>query len=53
MLAGKHQLTIRAVAPAYPGEDVEVSKMIEVLPYYRHTMNLVAGNDLSGHGGKK
>jgi hypothetical protein len=41
--AGRHQIQIRTTAPdAYPGEEVSVSREIEILPFYRHTLALVA-----------
>jgi hypothetical protein len=43
LAAGRHQIQIHASAPdAYPGERVSVSREIEILPYYRHTLALVA-----------
>jgi hypothetical protein len=42
LAAGRHQIQIHASAPdAYPGEQVSVSREIEILPYYRHTLTLV------------
>jgi hypothetical protein len=41
-LAGDHRITIRATAPqVYPGEQASVSRMIQVLPAYRHTLRIV------------
>jgi len=41
-LAGEHSIAIRATAPeAYPGESAVVSQIVEVLPFYRHSLRLV------------
>jgi hypothetical protein len=41
-LAGDHRIVIRATAPqAYPGEYATVSRMVHVLPCYRHRLRLV------------
>ncbi len=38
-IAGEHTLTIRAVAPdAYPGEEATVTCVIQVQPFYKHTL---------------
>jgi hypothetical protein len=40
--AGDCPITIRATAPhAYPGDEVIVSQVIQVLPFYRHKLHLV------------
>jgi hypothetical protein len=40
--AGRHQIRIRATAPeAYPGESATVSREIEIMPYYRHSLRLL------------
>ncbi len=42
--AGHNQFSIRVVAPnSYPGEQVVLSQMIEVLPMYRHKLGLLIG----------
>ena len=41
--AGEHRVTIRATADdAYPGEESEVSLLVQVLPLFRHQMRLIA-----------
>jgi len=41
-LAGDRRITIRAAAPqAYPGEQATVSRVVQVLPFYRHKLHLV------------
>lgn len=41
--AGLHRIRVRATAPdAYPGERASVSQEIEFLPYYHHSVSLVA-----------
>ena len=41
-LAGDHRITIRATAPqVYPDEQASVSRVIQVLPTYRHTLRIV------------
>jgi hypothetical protein len=43
LAAGRHRLRIHASAPeAYAGEQVSVSREVEIVPYYRHTLALVA-----------
>lgn len=45
--AGECQVTIRAVAPkSYPGEQVTVSQVIQVLPHFQHRLRLLPGADL-------
>jgi hypothetical protein len=40
--AGDCPITIRASAPhAYPGDEVIVSQVVQVLPFYRHKLHLV------------
>ncbi len=40
--AGRHQIRVRATAPeAYPGESATVSKDLEILPYFRHALQIV------------
>jgi hypothetical protein len=40
--AGDCPITIRATAPhAYPGDEVIVSQVVQVLPFYRHKLHLV------------
>ena len=40
--AGEHQFSIRAAAPAaYPGQSAVVSQVIEIAPYFQHSMRLV------------
>lgn len=42
LLAGTYHLTIQATAPeAYPGEMAKVTRDIQILPYYFHTLSLV------------
>ncbi len=42
-LAGDCRITVRATAPrAYPGEQATVSRVIQVLPFYRHKLHLVS-----------
>lgn len=39
---GPHKIVIRATAPdAYPGESVTVSREVEILPFYRHSLRLL------------
>jgi hypothetical protein len=41
-LAGDRRITIRATAPqVYPDEQASVSRVIQVLPAYRHTLRIV------------
>lgn len=41
-LAGTYHLAIHATAPeAYPGEKATVSRDVQILPYYFHTLSLV------------
>jgi hypothetical protein len=41
ILAGKREITVRCTAPeAYPGEDVTVSQVLEILPFYHHELHL-------------
>jgi hypothetical protein len=41
--AGEHEIRIRATAPdAYPGQTATVSKKIDILPYYDHSLRLYA-----------
>ncbi|MBN1261990.1 MAG: hypothetical protein JXB35_15025 [Anaerolineae bacterium] len=41
--AGKHRLTVHAAAPeAYPGERATVSQVIDIQPYYAHSLYLVS-----------
>ncbi len=43
LAAGRHRFQVHASAPdAYPGEKVSVSREIEILPFYRHTLALAA-----------
>jgi hypothetical protein len=42
-LAGDRRIVIRAAAPhAYPGEEMAVSQVIEILPLYRHSLRLLS-----------
>jgi hypothetical protein len=42
-LAGDRRIVIRAEAPhAYPGEEMTVSQVIEILPLYRHSLRLLS-----------
>jgi hypothetical protein len=42
MLAGRHRITIRATAPmAYPNEFAEVTRAIEIMPYFSHKLRLI------------
>jgi len=42
ILAGPREMSIRATAPeAYPGESVTASQVLQILPYYHHTLRLV------------
>jgi hypothetical protein len=41
-LAGDRRITIRAAAPqAYPGEQATVSRVVQILPFYRHKLQFV------------
>jgi len=41
--AGEHRIAIHASAPeAYPGEIATVSQVLRILPFYHHTLRLVA-----------
>lgn len=41
LAAGRHRVRIHASAPdAYPDERVSVSREVEIVPYYRHTLTL-------------
>lgn len=41
--AGEHRIRIRITAPeAYPGQSATVSRDIQILPFYKHTLRLVA-----------
>ena len=43
--AGEYRITIRATAPnAYPEQSAQVSKTIQILPYYRHELQFVVIN---------
>ncbi len=45
--AGEYYITIRATAAhAYPGDEAIVSQLVEVLPFYRHKMQLVSPNGM-------
>jgi hypothetical protein len=45
--AGEYYVTIRATAAhAYPGDEAIVSQSVEVLPFYRHKMQLVSPNGM-------
>ena len=40
--AGSHTIRVHATAPeAYPGERASVSQVLEILPYYSHTVRMV------------
>ncbi len=42
--AGEYRFTVRATAPdAYPGEQVSVTRTIQLLPYFRHSARLIEG----------
>jgi hypothetical protein len=42
MIAGSHRITIRATAPlAYPNEFAEVTRVIEIVPYFSHKLRLI------------
>jgi hypothetical protein len=42
MVAGNHRITIRATAPlAYPNEFAEVSRAIQVMPFFYHKLRLI------------
>ena len=41
--AGEHRITIHASAPeAYPGETATVSQVLQIIPFYHHTLRLVS-----------
>lgn len=47
-LAGDWQITIRATAPkGYPGEQAVVSQVIQVLPFYRHRIQLLPAKGIT------
>jgi len=42
-LAGEQSITIHATAPdAYPGEIASVSQVVQIVPFYKHSIRLVA-----------
>lgn len=41
LLAKEHSFIVRATAPeSYPNEAAEVSQVVQILPFYRHTLHL-------------
>lgn len=46
--AGRHHITIQVTSPdAYPGEQAAVRKVIDIVPFFHHTLTLTPHN---GHG---
>ncbi len=42
LTAGAHRFTVRATAPeAYPNDKAEATEVIQVVPYYRHSLYMV------------
>jgi hypothetical protein len=47
-LAGNCHITFRATAPhSYPGDEAQISQLIEVLPFFQHKMRLLSADGTS------
>ncbi len=52
-IAGEHTLTLRAVAPdAYPGEEATVTCVIQIQPFYKHTLQPAMSGQRSAVSGQ-